>query len=122
MQTSTVIDPSLSSEATTLYAAYGLNIRSQLPLPEFKPLEDDESMCVDVEIAFAPEASWIGAVRERESLWKVDLRDSRFWFRGVAGFQVLNGCEILITPEPGIDNKLLRMYVEGMMMATLLFQ
>ncbi len=106
----------------TLYSAYGLNIRSELPLPEFSRLSGRDSTRFDVTISFAPLASWIDPVRELNSSWNVNSADSRFWFRGVGGFQVLAGSEIRITPEPGIDNRLLRMYVEGMMMATLLFQ
>jgi hypothetical protein len=104
-----------------LYSAYGLNIESELPLPEFSPV-DEGRFTPDVTISFGPGEDWIGPLREQRSSWKVDHQDSRFWFQGVAGFRIKAGREIVISPEPGIDNGLLRMYVEGMVMATLLFQ
>jgi len=75
-----------------------------------------------VRIGFGSGEDWIPEVRQQTSLWHVDTTDARFWFSGVAGFRVRHGREIVISPEPGIDDELLRMYVEGMMMATLLFQ
>jgi hypothetical protein len=75
-----------------------------------------------VTISFGPGEDWISPLREQTSSWKVDRTDARFWFHGVAGFRIKTGRQIIISPEPGIDNSLLRMYVEGMMMATLLYQ
>jgi hypothetical protein len=90
-------------------------------LPEFDARPASASR-TDVHIRFDSGDDWIPAVRQEASFWRVDDADSRFWFRGVAGFRLLAGREILITPEPGVDDALLRMYVEGMMMATLLHQ
>jgi len=103
------------------YFAYGLKIASQLPLPEFTPLPGPPAV-PDVVVTFGSGLDWIPAVRHQNSSWHVDGIDSRFWFEGVGGFRILNGREIIISPEPGIDHELLRMYVEGMMMATLLYQ
>jgi hypothetical protein len=130
MQLTSAIDesllvPMLLRDAAVLsshYYAYGLNIRSDLPLPEFSRSPEGHTACPDAQVSFAPENEWIAAVRALNSSWAVDLNDARFWFRGVGAFQAIGGSQILITPEPGIDNHLLRMYVEGMIMATLLFQ
>ncbi|MDQ1470647.1 MAG: hypothetical protein QOJ99_2127 [Bryobacterales bacterium] len=117
--TPTLSLPSIGTLA--LYSAYGLNIESELPLPEFSAV-DGGPFSADVTISFGDGEDWIGPLRQEPSSWKVDRLDARFWFNGVAGFRIKAGREITISPEPGIDNSLLRMYVEGMMMATLLFQ
>lgn len=104
-----------------IYFAYGLQIQSELPLPEFDGLSAPSSR-VDVSIKFGRDEGWMSAVREQSSSWHVDPKEARFWFKGVGGFRVSSACEIVISPERGVDNALLRMYVEGMMMATLLYQ
>jgi hypothetical protein len=109
--------------ATTLYSAFGLSIESELPLPEFRPRPVPLDMvAADVRVTFGPGEDWIHPLRHEESSWRADRQDAHFWFRGVAGFRIRAGRDIVISPEPGADNSLLRMYVEGMMMATLLFQ
>src|SRR5262249_13269634 len=77
---------------------------------------------VNVVVSEAKEQDWISPIRQRESSWHVDLREARFWFRGVGAFRIREGREIAVYPEPDVDASLLRLYVEGMMMATLLFQ
>jgi hypothetical protein len=109
-------------EVAGIYSAYGLRIHSDLDLPEFSRCSDADISSIDVDVAFAPESPWIAEARALESSWNVDLKDARFWFSGVGAFQVTGGSKVLITPEPDIDHHLLRMYVEGMMMATLLYQ
>lgn len=109
-----------TTEDLQTYSAYGLRVQSQLPLPEFRRIPDGSAG--EVVITFGSGDDWIPAVRGSASSWHVDLRDARFWFPGVGGFRVRNGSTIVISPESGMDNALLRMYVEGMMMATLLFQ
>ena len=110
-----------AEDRITTYSAYGLTIQSELPLPEFTPVPS-EAAPIDVNVQFGPGLDWIPAVRDQKSSWLVDATDSRFWFQGVGGFRIRNGREITISREPEIDDALLRMYVEGMMMATLLFQ
>jgi len=105
----------------SIYSAYGLIIQSGLLLPEFSRACRSD-LAVDVTVRFGPGDDWIPEVREQASSWHVDANDARFWFKGVGGFRVRHGREIVITPEPEIDDALLRMYVEGMMMATLLHQ
>lgn len=105
---------------TFFYRAYGLVIRSQLPLPEFPAIAAVGSQQASVVIADG--SSWIDPVRQEQSYWSVRTQEARFWFNSVGGFRVRNGTDIIVSPEPGIDQSLLRMYVEGMMMACLLQQ
>jgi hypothetical protein len=104
------------------YRAYGLAIRSEIPLPEFLPAEPDHSFCADLTVAFGGADRGKAKSRDQQSAWSVSPHEATFWFKGVGVFLVRNGSEILISPEPGVDHTLLRMYVEGMMMACVLYQ
>jgi hypothetical protein len=103
------------------YKAYGLSIQSDLPLPEFLPGAGPR--CVpDVLVTLGREEDWTGDARGERSFRSINAGDARFWFPAVGGFHVRSGSEIIITPEPDVDEDLLRLYVEGMMMASLLHQ
>jgi len=103
--------------ASRLYRAraYGLDLWSDIPLPEFMTAGTG----LDVVIRLQPED---GAVACTSVTW--DFRDSEAicTFPNVGRFQVRAGREIQVTPVPGSDPTLLRLYVEGMMMAILLHQ
>ncbi len=103
------------------YSAYGLTIESQIELPEFSPLSEDGGRS-DVAVFYGDGDYWIDPVRHERSFWRIQPREARFWFKGVAGFLIREGNEIVISPEPDVEESLLRMYVEGMMMACLLQQ
>lgn len=106
---------------STYYSAFGLTIRSELPLPEFCRLPGRRPGSVDVEISLADQGRNSGAEASAPSC-TVGLREAHFWFEGVGGFDVTDGSRIRIRRHPAADDALLRMYVEGMMMATILFQ
>jgi hypothetical protein len=103
------------------YGAYGIAIRSQIPLPEFSVLPQQDESC-DAEVRYVNAGAWLESVRHEPSFWSIQSREARFWSRGVGGFHVREGREILVSPESGTEESLLRMYVEGMMMACLLQQ
>lgn len=102
------------------YRAYGLVIRSQIPLPEFSLSSESEQAC-DATVVYGG-GHWIDPVRHERFFWSILPGEARFWFEGVGGFLVRGGREVVVTPEPAVEPSLLRMYVEGMMMACLLYQ
>jgi hypothetical protein len=104
------------------YRAYGLAIRSRIPLPEFCSVKTGPPFMADVSVIIGNGDDWIQDVRERESFWSVLPHEARFWFHGVGGFLVRDGAVIVVTPEPDVDDALLRLYIEGMMMACVLQQ
>jgi hypothetical protein len=103
------------------YHAYGISIESVIPLPEFA-VNRAEPFRADADVMFGSNADWADSVRHLPSFWSVRTHDARFWFQGVGSFLVSGGSAVIIDPEPGIDAGLLRLYVEGMMMACLLQQ
>ena len=117
------LTPLVDTRTTLRYSAYGLTIRSEIPLPEFTPLSpSDHAVGHDADVIYGNGEQWINPVRGERSFWSVLPHEARFWFQGVGGFRVHGGSEIVVSPEPEIEQSLLRMYVEGMMMACLLQQ
>ena len=113
--------PAPRPDAEQLSFAFGLVILSEIPLPEFAAARNPSSP-VDVHISCSAGEAWIDEVRHLPSSWWMDCHEARFWFSGVGGFRVSEGRHIAVSPEPGVENSLLRMYIEGMMIATLLYQ
>jgi hypothetical protein len=114
--THSTLQPVYLPEREALYSAFGLRIRSEIPLPEFERISIDGDGC-DVTVAVHRGEQW-----SKESSWSVNTHEARFWYPNVGSFRVMRGSEIIVGPEPYVDDALLRMYVEGMMFATLLYQ
>src|SRR3954471_21592647 len=67
------------------YSAYGLIIRSEIPLPEFHVVNDDDQ-AFDASVVYGAGDDWIDPVRHERSHWSIGSGEARFWFQGVAGF------------------------------------
>lgn len=101
------------------YSAYGLKVRSSIPLTEFSPLR---SGVADVLVTYGHEAEWTSTVRHQSEAIDITGDEARFWFRGVGAFIVRNRTDIVAIPEPGVPASLLRLYIQGMMMGMILHQ
>jgi hypothetical protein len=101
------------------YAAYGLTIRSPIPLTEFVFDGTGEG---DVEVTFGEDPGWVSAVRGEDLFFHVSREEARFWFKDVGAFVVRAGSQIVAIPENALDHSLLRLYIQGIMMATVLHQ
>jgi len=101
-----------------LYSAYGLRISSQIELAELVPGRGQG----DVVIRVAPAPDWLSGLKTESQ--RIEIRDNvaRFWFNDVGAFEVRDGREIDVIPEPGIDAPVLRLYIQGMVLAMLLQQ
>jgi hypothetical protein len=102
------------------YVAYGLRIRSDFPLPELseaeQAVEADVSVCLGkVELGSCDPAA------DNPDL-RVSVDGTRFWLIGVGTYSVHNGCEIVVDPAKGFDERLLRFNLLGLAMALLLHQ
>ncbi len=102
------------------YTAYGLNIGSELVLPELQTSTDDSEINIIIRFGsvncFLPEPfeSWSYFQLARESAylsWKV-----------VGKFQVRSGREIIIEPFPNVEEQIIRLPLLGSVLAMALHQ
>ena len=94
--------------------AYNLDIWSDIALPEFM----DGRGGVDVVVVLEREDAGVECTAAK---WNFGA-EVVCQFPKVGQFRVRAGKEIRVTPVPGADTQLIRLYVEGMMMAVLLHQ
>jgi hypothetical protein len=98
------------------YSAYNLSIRSEIYLPELPPASPANGL----EARLAPAD---GDIKPRAiEWWEEPGRDACFSFPGVGRFFVRAGSEIIITPDSQADHSIFHLYVQGMMIASALYQ
>jgi hypothetical protein len=94
--------------------AYGLDIQSGIELPEFLPSQGGSDVTVPLDHETAPDCG--------RQQWSIAADIAECCFSGVGRFRISQGSQIRVTAFPGVAPELLRLYVEGMMMAILLHQ
>ncbi len=106
------------------YTSYGLNIRSELELPELLKLSappDDAETDVRIRIGDAGAAELRDGQQLGPFLWASPEALS-LEVPQVARFVVREGREIVIQPAPGIDEDSVRVFLLGSALGALLFQ
>ena len=100
------------------YTAYGLVISSEVPLAEFIPATGS----ADVLVKYVDDAGWKHQPNGNDYHAEVKGLEACFWFADIGTIIVRNGKTIDIEASPGADESLIRLYIEGMIMAMLLHQ
>jgi hypothetical protein len=100
------------------HAAYGIQFGSEIPLLEFGPGTGG----VEAVIRYSAEPDWTSAPRGQNHELTIRENEARFWFREAGAFLVRDGNLILVDRAPGADEGLIRLYIEGMVTAMLLYQ
>lgn len=98
------------------YSAYNLRIESQILLPQLPSASPGSDLVITVSPTRQPVESHFvdfGKSVENEVI---------FCFPGVATFTMRGGRELLITPDPRADESIFGQYVQGMMLATAMYQ
>lgn len=101
------------------YKAYGLNIYSALPLPELVTTAEIES---DVVIQFGQVDRSLMKVNHLGTYLHVTSQEVSFFWDEVGAFLVRNGKEIIIDPFPGVEERMLRLPLLGIVFAVLVHQ
>jgi energy-coupling factor transporter ATP-binding protein EcfA2 len=105
------------------YRAFGLLIRSDLTIPEYRPAKPGDADIVIRSDNFARK------LRDRLETGVADIRGAHLTDQGVllhvervGDFFIHDGREIYLTPMPEVEIELLRLYLIGSVMGTLFHQ
>ncbi|MFF2481813.1 aldolase [Paenibacillus sp. NPDC058071] len=107
--------------ATKRYSAYGLRIESEIELPELPPapaLGNEPEIIIEY-------ADLHSCISEFDTEGRYSFYGDDFVLivlKGLAAYRMTAGRTIEIMPEPGIDDRDLRLYLLGICFAVLLFQ
>ncbi|NEO02804.1 MAG: hypothetical protein F6K50_48010 [Moorea sp. SIO3I7] len=104
------------------YVAYGLGIRSVLPIPEFVPAEDKSDVTITIDqvgsvFDYVPQE-----VIEQPLALQVERKEAVVYVKEAGVFLVQGGCKIVVIPAPDVDELKLRLALVGTVMAILLQQ
>lgn len=106
------------------YDCYGLTISSEIALPELIPVSGPRAqLAADVRIRFGAVATE-GLPKGRQvgpNLW---ASGTELWLQipAVARFLIRGGDEILIDPQPGVDEDSIRVFLLGSAFGAILFE
>jgi hypothetical protein len=100
------------------YTAYGLGIHSAVPLPELTAAES----AADVVVRLGNVDGIPPHARHQERFSAATEGEAHLFWRGAGAFAVRGGREIVVEPAPGVDERVLRLYVVGPALAMLLQQ
>jgi hypothetical protein len=100
------------------YLAYGLGIRSALPLPELVP----HGATTDVVIRLGKVPGVPAAARRQRSYARANATVAHLSWPDVGVFRIRHGCEILVEPAPEVEERVLRLFLLGPALAMLLSQ
>jgi len=101
------------------YVAYGLGIRSVLPLPELIAVAEAET---DVVIRLGKVGRPRPETDHTSGYYHMIAAEAYFFWRGVGAFLVRSGKEITIEPTPGVEEQEIRIALLGMVLAAALQQ
>jgi hypothetical protein len=101
------------------YRAFGLNVRSELPLPELIASPGEP----DVTVRFGEIDEGITRpMRYVPGRWRVNPAEACLVYDGIGAFLIRSGREIVLQPEPGVTDERVRPLVIGTSLAVLLIQ
>lgn len=105
------------------YFAYGLGIQSALPLPEFIAVKAGCDVTIRLESVDCTPNDYVPLeVVDKQLYIKITSEEAIIFSKSVGVFLVRGGHEVVVIPAPGVDDRLIRLYIVGTVMAVLLYQ
>lgn len=101
------------------YYAYGLGIHAAMPLPELAARETEGEVSIRFGSVDHPPAD---ALENGRAYFSPVPGEETLYWQGVGSFLVRGGREIIVDTSGGLDERVLRLFVLGPVLATLLRQ
>jgi hypothetical protein len=101
------------------FKAFGLNISSEIPLPELTPIEmntEDEQVCIILNVNLKD------VYNGRPYEFVIEDNDVTFMIPEIGVFQVKDGEEIIVSPFDHANRDIIRLYTLGSCFGALLLQ
>lgn len=104
------------------YKVYGLNIESEIIVPELTVLEYKEENNIDVKISYGIVKKEIKNLIDNGVLSAYSRQNVWFHIPGVGTYHIYNGDTVIIEPSEVYDKQLLKVYIIGSVLGIILFQ
>lgn len=105
------------------YFAYGLGIKSALPLPEFITTNAGCDVAIRLDNVDYMHNDYVPLEVINKPLYvKINTKKAVIFVKNVGVFLVHGGYEVVVRPAPDVDERLLRSYIIGTVIAVLLYQ
>jgi hypothetical protein len=103
------------------YWGFGLKIQSELKIPELLPASFKNA---DVTVKHGSIPDLLPNNKVSAEQYEYAIGDNNYFYhiKGTCRYYVSNGCEIKICPDPGIDDRSVRIFLLGSVIAALLLQ
>ena len=103
-----------------LYRVYGLNIESEIKMPELSKLDKDSN--IDAKINYGTVSDEIKDFIKMGYMANYQKQDMWFNIPDLAIYHITNGNQVIIEPYENADNQLIKVYILGSVLGMVLLQ
>lgn len=104
------------------YKVYGLNIESDILIPEFEELKIEDRHLINVNLSYGKIPEHIKKAISNGRVANYNKQDMWFHIKDVATYHIYNGDTVVIEPEANSDFQILKVYIMGSVLGMVLLQ